>query len=130
MHFEKPAQNHTTTISSFAATIMSTNGKNAMKISAGRYCSERAAMNSTLSRRPSVTSRTITATIAAGATRPWFEASAASIPCVWTPGSASDTTSAASNPTYSSTSTSVRSSPLVNGTLFGHGDSRIVPRRA
>ena len=52
LHFEKPAQNHTTTISSFAATIMSTNGKNAMKISAGRYCSERAAMNSTLSREP------------------------------------------------------------------------------
>ena len=82
LHFEKPAQNHTTTISSFAATIMSTNGKNAMKISAGRYCSERAAMNNTLSRKPRVTSRTITATIAAGATRPWFEPSARSIPCV------------------------------------------------
>ena len=82
LHFENPAQNHTTTISSFAATIMSTNGKNAMKISAGRYCSERAAMNSTLSRRPRITSSAMTAMIAAGATRPWLEPSARSIPCV------------------------------------------------
>ena len=72
----------------------------------------------------------MTAMIAAGATRPLFEPSARSIPCVWTPGSASDTTSAPSSATYSSTSTRVRSSPLVNGTLSGHGASRIVPGRA
>ena len=46
------------------------------------------------------------------------------------PGSASATTRAATSATYSATSYTVRSSPLVNGTLSGHGGSRIVPGRA
>src|ERR1700755_2518906 len=73
LHFEKPAQNPTTTISSFAATIMATKGKKGLEIRGGRYCSERAAMNSTLSRSPRSTSSAITAMIAAGGTSPWLE---------------------------------------------------------
>ena len=132
-NFEKPAQNQTITISSLAATIMSTNGKNAKKISAGRYCSPRAAMKSTLSRRPRMTSSAMTGTIAAVGTSPLLSppiSGAWSIPWMWTPGSASETTRAPSSATYSSTSTGVRSSPAVNGTLPGHGGIRIVRGRA
>jgi hypothetical protein len=46
------------------------------------------------------------------------------------PGSASATTRLATSATYSVTSSLVRASPLVNGTLSGHGGSRIVFTRA
>ena len=69
-NFENAAPHQTITISSFAATIMSTNGKKAKKISAGRYCSPRAARKKTLSRRPSATSSTMIGTIAPEAMRP------------------------------------------------------------
>ena len=71
-NFENAAPHQTITISSFAATIMSTNGKKAKNTSAGRYCSPRAAMKSTLSRRPRTISSTMTAMTDAGGTRPLF----------------------------------------------------------
>ena len=43
-NLETPAPTHTETISSFSATIMSTNGRTPKKTIAGRYCSLRAAM--------------------------------------------------------------------------------------
>ena len=51
-NFDTPAPTHTATISSFKATIRSTEPSVAKKTSAGRYCSLRAARNTTLSRRP------------------------------------------------------------------------------
>jgi hypothetical protein len=69
-NFDTPAPTHTTTINSFSAMIMSTNGNAAKKNSAGRYCSPRAARNTVLSRRPFRTSSTIGATSNAGLTSP------------------------------------------------------------
>ena len=69
-NFETPAPTHTTTISSFSAMIMSTNGSTAKKNSAGRYCSPRAARKMVLSRSPITTSSTIGAISSAGLTSP------------------------------------------------------------
>ena len=62
----RPAPTHTTTISSFSAMIMSTNGSAAKKTSAGRYCSPRAARKMVLSRNPITTSSTMGAISSAG----------------------------------------------------------------
>ena len=69
-NFDTPAPTHTTTISSFSAMIMSTNGSTAKKTSAGRYCSPRAARKMVLSRRPFNTSSTTGPTSSAGSTSP------------------------------------------------------------
>ena len=112
------APTQTITISSFAATIMSTKGKRAKNSSAGRYCSLRAARKKTLSRRPRITISATIGSTAAGASRP---SSAL--------GTRIAVTMLASTPAYSATSSAVRSSPLVNGTLPGHGGRRIVRGR-
>jgi hypothetical protein len=115
-NFEKPAPTHTVTISSFAATIMSTNGKKAKKIISGRYCSLRAARKTTLSRRPRSTSRAMIGMIEAVATSS-------------VPGRASAAIRLARSATYRTTSSQVRESPPVNGTLAGQGATRTVPGR-
>ena len=69
-NFDTPAPTHTTTINSFSAMIMSTNGSTAKKNSAGRYCSPRAARKTILSRRPFNTSNTIGAISSVGSTSP------------------------------------------------------------
>ena len=89
----------TVTIRIFAATTMSTNGKNAKKMSAGTYCSDRAAIHVILSRRPISTFSTIAATSGAVGIRPSLApiASTALESCV--PGIARHTTSEMRKPT-------------------------------
>ena len=68
--FDTPAPTQTTTINSFSAMIMLTNGNTAKMIRAGRYCSPRAARKTILSRSPITTSSTIGAINSAGLTNP------------------------------------------------------------
>ena len=93
---ETPAPIHTTPISSFSATIMSTNGNAAKKNSAGRYCSPRAARKTVLSRSPISTSSTIGAINRAGLTNPdVLDGTAADSESLCTPGMTSGTTTLA-----------------------------------
>ena len=72
--------------------IMSTNGSAAKKISAGKYCSPRAARKMVLSRSPIRTSSTIGAISSAGSTRPDVLAgTAADSESLCTPGASSGT---------------------------------------
>ena len=68
-NFDTPAPIHTATISSFKAMIKSTGPRTAKKISAGTYCSLRAARNTTLSRRPITMSRPISVSSSTGLTK-------------------------------------------------------------
>ncbi len=99
-------------------------------ISAGRYCSPRAARKTILSRKPITTSSTIGAMSSAGSTSPDVLAGiAADNESLCTPGDSSGTATLTSSTTYRPTSNQVRRSPLVSGTHF-QGRSRMVPGRA
>ena len=97
LSFETPAPNHTSTIRSFAATIMSTNGKKAKKISAGSHCSLRAAKKIVLSRSPTITSRAIAGITAAAGRRPALSPRAPATAASSVPGTTSATASASSS---------------------------------
>src|SRR5262245_3061406 len=129
-NLEKPAPTQTTTISIFSAMIMFTNGKTVKKISAGMYCSPRAARNIVLSRSPFSTRSTIGAISRAGLTSPEvLLGTAADSESLCTPGITKATTRLTSSARYIAMSNQVRRSPLVNGIHF-QGRSRMVPGRA
>ena len=128
--FETPAPTQTTTINSLSAMIMSTNENAVKMISAGRYCSPRAARKTILSRSPMITSSTIGAISSAGLTSPVvFPGIAAESESLCTPGENRGTATLIISTMYRPTSNHVRRSPPVNGTHF-HGRSRMVPGRA
>jgi hypothetical protein len=125
-----PAPIHTTTISSFRATIMSTSPSVPKNSSAGAYCSARAVRNTVLSRRPTSTSRPSASSESAGLTRSGAApGSAPADPSADPAGRTTSASSEATKPRYSATSKPVRVSPSVNGTAF-QGRRRIVPGRA
>ena len=129
-NLEKPAPTQTTTISIFSAMIMFTNGRTVKKISAGMYCSPRAARKIVLSRRPFSTSSTIGTTNSAGLTSPEvLSGTAADSESLCTPGITSATARVTSSAIYRAMSNHVRRSPLVIGIHF-QGRIRMVPGRA
>ena len=125
--FDMPAPTQTTTMSSLSPTIIvakESSGRSPNMISAGMYCSPRAARKIVLSRRPISTSRATGATISQGATRSYGDESV-----TITPGSAIPAASEASSSQYRPTSSDVRRVPAVPGTHV-YGRSRMVPVRA
>ncbi len=130
-NFETPAPTQITIISSLHATIMSVKGSAAKNTTAGRYCSARMARKVTLSRKPMTTART-----SKGHKRTGFNSPAVASGCtaamdvLCTPGSTRITTRLRMTDAYSATSYSVRTPPLVKGTLPGHGGLRKVPDRS